>query len=176
VTAIKKALGRKIDPAVKKAREQSCAHGEEGSAILETALSLIILLTFLFGIMETGYALFSYHFISHAAREGARFAIVRGSSAGSACTAPGPPTCAARPIDIQNYVTTLGFSAITASDVSVTYATFPTPGGTCTPSTTCNNPGNLVTVTVTYNFPFVVPFVPARTFAMSSRSAMIISQ
>jgi Flp pilus assembly protein TadG len=170
VTAIRKALGRKIDRAAKKAGEQSCANGEEGSAILETALSLIILLTFLFGIMETGYALFSYHFISHAAREGTRYAMVRGSSCSGFASA-----CPATQGDIKNYVTTLGFSAITASNVTVSYAAYPA-GGTCTPSASCNNPGNLVTVTVTYNFPFVVPFVPARTFAMSSRSAMIISQ
>jgi len=38
--------------------------GEEGAAILETAMSSIILLIFIFGVMETGFGALSYHFIS----------------------------------------------------------------------------------------------------------------
>jgi len=45
---------RRINPATARGKEQCRAVSEEGSAILETALSSIILLTFLFGIMETG--------------------------------------------------------------------------------------------------------------------------
>ena len=131
---------------------------------------MILLLTFLFGIMETGLALFAYHFISNAARETTRYAIVRGSSCTSFASA-----CPALPSDIKTYATNLGFSGITTSDVTVSYAAYPT-GVTCAPSGTCNNPGNLVTVTITYNFPFNVPFVSAKTFAMSSTSSMIISQ
>jgi Flp pilus assembly protein TadG len=159
---------RKIDPAMRHAWEQRRARGEQGSAILETALSIMILLTFIFGVMETGFALYTYSFISFAAREGTRFAIVRGSTCTGFASA-----CPASQSDIQNYVTTLGFSGITASDVAVNYAAY-TGGSPCPP--TCNSPGNMVTVTVSYNFPFTVPFVPAKTFVMSSSSSMIISQ
>jgi Flp pilus assembly protein TadG len=160
----------RVDPVLRQTRGQRRARGEEGSVILETALSAIILLTFLFGIMETGFALFTYHFISNAAREATRYAIVRGSSCTSFASA-----CPAQKSDIQNYVTTLGFSGITASNVVVNYAAYPA-GVTCAPSIACNNPGNRVTVAVTYNFLFNVPFVPAKTFAMTSSSSMIISQ
>jgi Flp pilus assembly protein TadG len=149
---------------------------EDGSAILETALSMIILLTFMFGIMAVALALYSYHFISEAAREGTRYAIVRGSSAGSPCTAPGPPTCAAQSADVQAYVKGLNFPGINPGNMSVApvWTVFPA-GGICAPSASCNNPGNLVTVTVTYNFPLTIPFVPAHTYTMSSSSAMVIS-
>jgi Flp pilus assembly protein TadG len=168
------AWGRKfrgrVNPVMRLGRKQLFACGEQGSAILESALSMIILLTFLFGIMETGLALFAYHFISHAARETTRYATVRGNSCTSFASA-----CPATQNDIKIYATTLGYSGITTSDVAVSYSAYPT-GVTCAPSATCNNPGNLVTVTITYNFPFNVPFVPARTFAMTSSSSMVISQ
>ncbi len=48
-------------------------------------MSLIIFLTFLFGIMQVGFALYTYIFISEASREGARYAIVRGATWGTAC-------------------------------------------------------------------------------------------
>jgi Flp pilus assembly protein TadG len=165
------------DTAMSLAPEQRRTRGDRGSAILETALSMMILLTFLFGVMETGLAVYSYHFISEAAREGTRFAIVRGSSLGANCTAPGPPTCIARPVDVQNYVLNLGFPGINPANMTVTpvWSAYPA-GGTCTPSAFCNNPGNLVTVTVQYNFPLTVPFVPAHTYSLTSSSAMIISQ
>ena len=56
---------------------------ECGSAIMETAMSTVIFLTFLFGIFETGFALYTYFLISEAAREATRYAIVRGSTAGN---------------------------------------------------------------------------------------------
>jgi Flp pilus assembly protein TadG len=156
-------------------QEQRRARGEEGSAVLETALSAIILLTFLFGIMETGLALYSYHFISEAAREGTRYAIVRGSSCVTGVSFPS--ACPAAVSDIQSYVKTLGFPGINPSNmtVAVAYAGYPA-GATCTPLANCTNPGNMVTVTVQYNFPLNVPFISAHTYAMSSTAAMVISQ
>jgi Flp pilus assembly protein TadG len=168
---------KEVDPTVSFALMQRRAQNERGSAILETAMSMIILLSFLFGIMETGFAAYSYHFISEAAREGTRYAIVRGATAGPNCTAPGPPTCAAQSADIQTYVKNLGFPGINPDNMTVTAAWSGYPAGvTCTPSASCNNPGNLVTVTVQYNFPLTVPFVPAHTYSMASSSAMVISQ
>ena len=160
----------KIDSELGPKRAQHRARGEEGSAILETALSMIIFLTFLFGIMETGFALYAYHFISNAARETTRYAIVRGNSCKDLASA-----CPATKNEIKTYATTLGFSGITTNDVSVSYAGYPA-GAACIPNANCNNPGNLITVTITYHFPFNVPFIPAKTIAMSSTSAMVISQ
>jgi Flp pilus assembly protein TadG len=145
---------------------------EHGSALIETALSLSLLFALVFGIMEIGWALYTYHFISEAAREGTRYAMVRGSS----CAAAGSLCTDVSQTDIQNYVKNLGFPGINSSDMTVT-AAWPSTGAACTPSTTpCNNPGNLVQVTVAYQFPLSIPFVGASTINMSSLSEMVISQ
>ena len=140
--------------------------------MVEMALSMIILLTILFGLIEICLALYTYHFVSDAAREGTRFAIVRGS----ACSAPGFE-CKATAAQIQTYVRNLGFPGIipSAMTVTTTWSAYPV-GGTCCPSAACNNPGNLATVTVKYNFPLSIPFIKSSVIAMSSTSAMVISQ
>jgi Flp pilus assembly protein TadG len=149
------------------------AHSERGSTLVETALSMLVLLIVALGVMEMSLALYTYHFISDAAREGTRFAIVRGSS----CTTYSGFTsgCPAKGTDIQSYVRGLGFPGIDASLMTVT-TSFPTTGPSCTPSVIpCNNPGNLVQVTVSYRFPLSIPFVPANTLTMTSSSKMVIS-
>jgi len=164
-----------LDPVMRLAREPGRARGEEGSAIVETAISAYILLIFVFGVMEAGLALYSYQFISEAAREGARYAIVRGSAAGSNCASYTSYDCKASTADIQNYVKNLGYPGINPANMTVTVANAGYPSGvTCTPSASCNNPGNLVTVTVQYNFPLNVPWLAPQTYAMSSTAAMVI--
>jgi Flp pilus assembly protein TadG len=171
---------RGIAATIRLARRRRLQSSECGSAILETAFSLIILLTFLFGIIATCMMLYTYHFISEAAREGTRYAIVRGSTAGAGnCAAPGPATCIAQggndAGDIATYVKGLSFPGIDPGNMTVNSAwSAYVHGNSC--GTPCNSPGNLVTVTVTYNFPLTIPFVPNRSYAMSSTSAMVISQ
>jgi Flp pilus assembly protein TadG len=172
-----------LDSATRLALRQRSSRGEEGSAIIETALSIVVLFTFLIGIMETGLALYSYHFIADAAREGARYAIVRGHTAGTLpCAAPpNYATCIAQgginTGDIATYVKTLGFPGINPSYMAVTSTWSQYVHGTTCPTLgPCNSPGNLVTVIVTYNFPLNLPFFPPKAFAMSSTAAMIIQQ
>ncbi len=175
--AMRTIFGRRLNFGMGLGLKHLRVRDDRGSSILETALSMVIFLTFVFGVIEVGFALYSYHFISEAAREGTSYAIVRGSSLGMNCTAPGPPTCVAQSSDIQAYVKNLGFPGINPGNMTVTpsWSAYPA-GGACTPSTACNNPGNLVKVTVQYNFPLTVPFVPAHTYSMSSTAAMVISQ
>jgi Flp pilus assembly protein TadG len=147
-------------------------HGEHGSTLVETALSLVVLLTVALGVMEMSLALYTYHFISDAAREGTRYAIVRGSSCPASLS--GCPAAGAG-VDVQTYVRGLGFPGITPGLMTAT-TTFPSGTG-CTPQATpCNNPGNLVRVVVVYQFPLSIPFLAARTLRMSSTSQMVISQ
>jgi len=146
---------------------------ERGSSLVEFALSASILMTLVFGVMVMSMALYSYHFISEAAREGTRYAMVRGSS----CSTYGRFTtgCGATPAQVQTYVQGLGFPGITAGNMTVT-TTWPTTGSACTPTAIpCDNPGNLVKVVVSYQFPLTIPFVPARTLTMTSTSQMVIS-
>lgn len=149
--------------------------GEEGDTIAEFALASTILIAIVFGIYETSSALYSYAYISDAAREGTRYAIVRGS----ACT--GFSECSSTPVgatsaQVEAYVKSLGYPGIASNNLTVT-STWPTTGSACTPiASPCNNPGNLVKVVVAYKFPLSIPFVPLTTINMSSTSEMVISQ
>jgi Flp pilus assembly protein TadG len=155
------------------------AHGESGSAILETALSIGILLTFLFGIMEVCLAAYTYHFISEAAREATRYAIVRGSSFTTNCTAPTVANCTAQggnnTGDIATYVQNLNFPGIDPTKMTVNSTWLHGDGTACGVGPTCKDPGEQVQVTITYNFPLSVPFVPLSTWALQSTSQMVIS-
>jgi Flp pilus assembly protein TadG len=150
---------------------------EHGSAIFETAMSLVIFLSFLFGIMEAGLALYSYNFIAEASREAARYAIVRGATWGTACASYTSSDCTISSAQLQSYVQNIGYPGINGSNLTVTPAwSAYTNASSCPATGPCNSAGNLVTVTVQYNFPLTVPFIPAHTYALSSTSAMIIAQ
>lgn len=147
--------------------------GERGAALVEFALSAALLFALLFGVMAICLALYSNNVVSEAAREGARYAIVRGATSCADAT----PGCNASVSSIQTYVQGLGFPGINPQNMKVTttWSAFP-PGGSCTPSATCNNPGNQVQVTVQYTFPLKIPFVMSRDLTLSSVSQMVISQ
>ena len=161
---------RRLSETLQRATRSSrpCVRSEDGSTLVEMALTMIILLMILFGLIEMCLALYTYHFVSDAAREGSRFAIVRGS----ACELPGYE-CNATATQIQTYVQGLGFPGINPSNMTVTTTWSAYPGGAVC---ACNDPGDLVTVNVSYKFPLAIPFVPASTLAMSSTSSMVISQ
>jgi hypothetical protein len=137
-------------------------------------MAAILLVTIVFGVIAICFALYTYNVVSEAAREGTRFAIVRGSACTSFASACPANTDGS---DVQTYVKNLGFPGIDPSRMTVTSAySVTTAGTTCTPSAACNNPGNQVQVTVTYQFPLVIPFVPSKTLSMSNTAQMVISQ
>jgi len=155
------------------ARFARASRGEQGATLVETALSMVILLTVIFGVFEICLAVYTYHFISEAAREGTRYAIVRGAQCSGFASA-----CPASSTDVQTYVKGIGFPGIDPSKMTVlpVWSSY-TSGGNCPASPApCNTPGNLITITVQYNFPLAIPFIPAKTLAMSSTSSMVISQ
>ena len=139
--------------------------GEEGATLVEFALCSSILLMFLFGIFGVCTALYSYNFVSDAAHEATRYALVRGS----ACT--GFTDCNVTSAQIQTYVRSLQYPAIVPSNLTAA-ATW---SGASSPS---NAPGNIVSVTVTYTYPLIIPFWPqsGRILNLSSTSQMTISQ
>lgn len=150
---------------------------ETGSALIEAAVSVTVMLALLIGLFELGMACYEYHFISDAAREGARYAVVRGSAS---CTSEAEhlSDCKATATQIQDYVAGLEYVSLAASDVSVSWlqasATTPTTWSTC--ATVCNGPGNMVKVVVTHSFPLAVPFMPSKSLSLNSTSEMVISQ
>jgi Flp pilus assembly protein TadG len=144
---------------------------ETGQAIVETAIVMSLTLILVIGVIEASMAFYSYCFVAEAAREGTRYAIVRGSSCSGWAQA-----CPAAASDVQAYVRSMAFPGIMSSSLSVN-TTWPTTGSACMPSSSpCNNPGNLVQVKVSYQFTYNVPLVSSNLLTVSSTSEMTIAQ
>ena len=150
---------------------------EDGAALVEMALSTTILLAVLIGAFQMCVAFYAYHATSEAARQGSRWAMVRGSS--SCTNTPSLSKCDAASTDIQSYVAGLGYLNLTTSDVTVSWLQSnglqPVTFSSCTPPG-CNIPGNEVQVTVTYPFGLSIPFMNSQTLNITSTSSMIIAQ
>lgn len=162
---------------------------ESGGTLVETAISMSLFFLLIFGILEGSLAAYSYHYISHAARQGARYAIVRGSDWSANCTDYTDAGCIATSDQISQYIDSLGFPGIDASKIQVTVqcatvtttATTATLGSFGTYGSTCNAATDLVQVTVSY--PFSVPIAGVNgscggtspSFCMSSTSQMSIA-
>lgn len=151
---------------------------DEGQNLVEYAFVLIISLLMMFGIVEFSRALYAYHFVDHAARETARWAMVNGSD----CTGDGSCGAPASASDIQAYVTSIAPPGIdTGSDCGgaclTATATWEAPPGAV--ATTCaaplNSPGCVVQVQVSYKFKFVIPIISTAAVTMSSSSEMVIA-
>jgi Flp pilus assembly protein TadG len=142
---------------------------ERGASLPETAIVIGVLLVLLFGIIDFGRAMYTYAFVAQSARQGARWAIVRGAQCSQL------DHCNASSSDVQTYVQSLSVGATTASNISAT-ATWPSSG--CPPGLSGKQPGCIVIVTVIYPFQFLLPFMNAKfpTLSMSSTSQMVISQ
>jgi Flp pilus assembly protein TadG len=145
------------------------SHRERGASLPETAIIMSALLLVLFGIIDFGRAMYTYAFVAQIAREGARWAMVRGSQ----CTVLNdcPNVSSAQ---VQSYVQSLSEGPTTASQISAT-ATW--PPSECVPGSTGEAPGCVVQVVVTYPFKFmVIPFLLSTQINMSSTSQMVVSQ
>ena len=138
---------------------------ERGSALVEFAIASTVALTMIFGIVDFGRGLYTYHLVANAARAGSRYAIVRGQT----CTASGCPVTATQ---VQTYVRGLA-PGIDPNSLTVNTTW---PGGAACLGAFTNNPGCPVTVTATYPFRFIVPLLPGFTMSMSSMSQMSIAQ
>ncbi len=141
-------------------------NAERGASLPETAIVMGIVLALIFAIIDFGRAMYTYAFVAQIAREGARWAIVRGAQCSQL------DHCNASSSDVQTYVRGLSEGATNPSSIATT-ATW----GSCPVGVSPNNqPSCTVTVNVQYPFTFVAPFVSKLTLNMSSTSQMVISQ
>lgn len=146
--------------------------------MVEFSVSALILLAVIFGIMDFARAVYIDHFISYAAQEGTRYAIVRGGTwAGNSCTSAATMNCAATSANVQSYVQGIAPPGVPGSSVSVS-TTWPgtTISGATAGCSTTNTPGCLVKVSVSYNFSFILPFLPKAGMAFSSTSEQVIQE
>jgi Flp pilus assembly protein TadG len=144
--------------------------GQRGSAIVEQAIALPVMILLMFGVIDMSRALYAYHYVSYIAREASRWASVRSIANG------GPVT----DTQVDNFVKDVTGMGLDSSKFTTTVGYLRPPSGTpLCPSAADNHanqkPGCIVQVTVNYQFKFVVPFMPAG-FTMGSESQMIITQ
>jgi Flp pilus assembly protein TadG len=123
---------------------------EAGTAAIEFAVVLPVFLAMLYGLLELGHYGYTTIALSDAARDGARWAMVRGASSAAPATAS----------DITNFVRGR-IAMLDPAQVTVT------------PSFTPNNkPGSVVNVQVSYAFAPFLPsygFIPASTVSDSAK-------
>jgi Flp pilus assembly protein TadG len=117
---------------------------EEGSAAVEAALVLPILLLFMIGSVEFGRALWTYHTMLLAVEEAGRYAMVYGASPNLLSSASCPN------------VTTVTLSNCAVAKANAYLAAYGGTGVTVSPSEDSSTPPNL-TITATYPFNFVTP-------------------
>jgi len=127
---------------------------DRGVAVLEAALTLMLFLTLVFGIVGMGWAVYVYNQVSELAREGTRYAIVHGAASQTPATST----------DIKNFVVSRS-SGLNPSGLTVT--------STWTPN---NYPGSVVKVQVQYSLSPLVPLIPQQVLTLQSTSQMVISQ
>ena len=147
--------------------------------MVETALACTVFLAMLIGVFQGALAFYTVHYVSDAAREGSRYAVVRGST--SCTNTPNLTNCNATSAQIQAYVKGIKYPGINSTKLTITTswltagATQPTTWSACTGGT-CNAPGNMVKVVAAYTFSLSVPFVPKHSYNLTSTSQMVISQ
>jgi Flp pilus assembly protein TadG len=144
---------------------------ERGSSLPEAAIVMSVLLALLFGIVDFGRATYTYAYVAQVARQGARWMIVRGSQ----CTVL--DHCNAHSPEVLTYVRGLGQGATDPSQLGAVAGFGNCPSG----SLVTNAPGCTVSVTVTYPFTFMLPYLPKSqgkllTLNIVSTSQMVISQ
>ena len=164
---------------------RSLARDEQGGSLVEMALSCLILIPFLFGIVQLSMALYCYHYASDAAREATRWAIVRGQTCGSLfsssyCSPTDKTATGATANDIAQYVKKLGYpysGSVTTTAKWCAAGGAPATWTSCSTAKAGNNiAGNQVKVTVSYAYPRVIPFIKNNTINISSTSSMTIVQ
>jgi Flp pilus assembly protein TadG len=127
--------------------------GEEGSAALEMAISTMLYMVIVLGILDLTRMIYAYNFVSFAAREASRYASVRGTA--------NPATSAT----VKTFVRSEAVAAINQNNVNVTT--------TWSPNHTA---GSRVTVNVSYTYSSLFSFVLAHPVTFQSSSTMVIAQ
>jgi Flp pilus assembly protein TadG len=109
---------------------------ERGAAAVEFALLLPVLLTILYGIIEFGMIMYGREVVTNASREGARAGIIQVS-----------------PKPTSGEITTIATNYLTGTGINPSQVTIAVTGaGGASPA--------MLTVTATYNYPWLVPYIP----------------
>jgi len=126
-------------------------HPRRGVAAVEGAIVLSVFLLILFGMLDLGLLLLDYNTLCEATRRLARTAIVHGQMAAPAQTFWGPEAVSGTAADGTEYATALSPELATFNLSNVNYS-IQWPAGT-------NRPDDPVQVTVTYQYPPIIPYL-----------------
>jgi len=124
-------------------RNGTALRGEEGSASIETAISLTVAFALVFWLFELCQCAYSIAVLDDAVAEGIRYAVVHGSDS-SNCSGPTTGCADSSGANVSTVVTTwakLTLHNMSGMTVSVSW-----------PESTGCKPGSLVTVTATYPY------------------------
>jgi hypothetical protein len=161
--------------------------GSSGQALVEFALIIPIFLVLLLGIFDFGRVVWASNSLAHAAREGARFAIVHGGSPMDPCpVGPLAPEYDPKLMGTCPHPVSPSTQAVKDAALSAALA-----GGTSTAVTVCygagcsgntdatgatNARGTPVTVTVTSQVPLsAASLLGFSTFSVSGSSTMLVN-
>ncbi len=125
----------------------------DGQAYVEFALCAVVLLMLIFTIVNFSFAIYAYNFVSYAAREGTRYAAVRGSANSTPASTS----------DVSNFVLAEAYG-LRSDNLTVTTTWNPN-----------NSPGSVVKVQVQYSLTLIVPFMQLAPLSLTSTSQMVIS-
>ncbi len=150
-------------------RQSSSTQEREGVTTVEFAIITMVFLTVVFGMVEMSLVIFRYHIVSHAARQGARLAIVRGEL-----------TTQQRRWDPQVLGST--HTALLSANDPISNALRPSTGGVIPEQTTVtiawpdttNKLGSPVQVEVATTFRPFVTFLFSAEWNLNARSTMLI--
>ncbi len=132
---------------------------ESGQSLVELALSMVLLLTLLAGLVDLGRAFFTYIALRDAAQEGASYASVAKVDPFSDC-AYCELTAYCSAIETRARSTSSNPVDLTTGDITVQTLINGTECASISPANVCM--GGAVTVSVSYdNFPITMPFMGA---------------
>ncbi|MBS1802620.1 MAG: pilus assembly protein [Acidobacteria bacterium] len=161
---------------------------ESGSALVEFAISSIIILGTFISVFQVSMACYHYNTVAEVTRDTARWAAVRGSQCST--NTPTMDNCNASKATIQNYAKSVGalnWSQCTTANpcITVSYKTASTVTDSTTYKTTttwsdcatnCNAPGSMITVAMSYPYTLNLPFFKNYSINLGSTSTMIVAQ
>ena len=130
------------------------ARWHAGQSAVEFAMAISGMLVLILAITNFAMAISAYNFVCYAARDGTRYAAVRGA------TSPSPVSSS----DVRSFVIA---EAAGLDPSQLTVATTWSPD---------NQPNSTVAVQVQYSFQFQIPFVALAPVNLSSGSQLVISQ
>ena len=148
---------------------------EAGVALVVFALSIVLVLTIMFGIVDFARAIFAYVWVANTARIGARYAMVTGAF----CLYPDGTSCGANGAQLISYLqsNSQGISFTNSCPISGSRGAVCIQSG-CVSSTAGSTlpcaSGVEATVQVQYQFGFICPYLPLPTWTMTSTSARIV--